>query len=88
MKADFFFWSQLLHDVIDLRETREFIQNCTLLNLRNTSRNEVIPFRNNIVQTYSYHRLLQSLSPSESSSKNTNFITVLDLNFVSTLRGK
>ena len=43
IKADFF-WSQL-YNVIDLKETREFIQNCTLLTLKNTLRGEVITFR-------------------------------------------
>ena len=39
IKADFF-WSQLLFNGIVLKETREFIQNCTLLTLRG----EVITF--------------------------------------------
>ena len=44
IKADFF-WSQLLFNGIVLKETREFIQNCTLLPLKNTLRGEVITFR-------------------------------------------
>ena len=44
IKADFF-WSQLLFNGIVLKETREFIQNCTLLPLKNTFRGEVITFR-------------------------------------------
>ena len=44
IKADFC-WSQLLFNGIVLKETREFIQNCTLLPLKNTLRGEVITFR-------------------------------------------